>query len=945
MIIAEANGERLPIKNDKIFASKDLLITPEKIFRKYFHGTNEQYNNFLQKYDLDVSETYLHKSNIETLPQYTKKFIESAYDKDFIQLFDVKLNQIEKGSLTRHSNQFENLTIKFNGMSDEIFDVFAKEYISTFEETSPALVAYCYMDSENKTINFLVSTLVIYEDMSDENKLYTSYESRNKTDIRLSNSITYPSAKAKEIYQNYVNTDDKNLLFTNLENFGVDVNKINELQNTHLNNNKFLNEVKKLLNIKLDIKKSSNMNLTSIMQHMYKTSHRVLSEEDDNIVVRSTNGQWLTESDYFFNTPKKDKEKQALLDLTGANKAQQKENLNKRSSMSPNTSADYIDENSTIDNDSREETKQVMQEVKNELEKIDNTSIEESDTEKIINDTSKKSYDEFVLMQNTQAQTADELAYKSLEKFKANILVSGNLIDNYNKIRGELTKSNIFAVDRFDFLLKNELKNISLKEKVVAEYKNILLVKNDTIKKLKDEILKQNDNYAVVLKSFESEKQSLLKSLEKKDQEIIDVEIVFDKIKEETEAEIDKLKNNLEISNINIIQQSKVIEHSKIELQRIPILENNVDDLEKSLDAKDELNDDLEKSLDAKKTKIDELVNENEFLAVEINKKQQSLNKLQSSHDVLNNKFSTLTLEKGELETSVKKSQQEIEELKQKESELKEETILLKKSNHLLKTENELLNASSKELEKEVQRITGILENIQIDNKKLDDEITHLKKLTKLTSEASKSNKKNQTKQQVKEKIIKNVEYSTPIDRDELQNVYNEEYSLNKQSINVARLYILKVGKLDASKLPKSEHGDSIKNELNEFVKIGLLKKSSDNTYVVNEEYENLMFKNYKTPIQDLKAEKSYYDYLIDLKPDNENKSHSDTFTREGSKVKSNERLDKKDYFEKLKIAQNNNGYYNKNSRAFEFKNESDAQLFLEESQKENQSSIKRNRR
>lgn len=870
------SGERTPLsdlQNDKFAFATDVVNMPEEVFKRYFKGTSEQYAEFLNEFNLNTSATYKSKQDFEQLPQYIIKFINSAYDKKYISLFDTRLNQVDRGALARHGNTFERFSISLSGISDDKFKALTNDYLTTYYQNNPALVTLGYVDADKKTLEMLSSTLVLYVDESNESLLYSSYESRDKKNIRLTNSIEYPNQTAKAIFTAYVNNQDKEKLYAALTEHGVDEATINDLKivENGKDDKKFINEVKKSLGIRVDIKKSTNMNLTAMMQHLFITAEKYL-DADEILTVKTANGQILTKSDYFFDVQPSQKEMEFLA-LASTTKSMQKEaKLESRGSMSPNTSKEYVDENSVIDNDNRADTKETMiavaQEIQHEADLT--TQVEDvdamSDTLTVLTQSNLTKYQAFVKLQMEQIANADELAKKAFEKFKTNILASGNLVDNFNKVNGEMLRGNNVAFERFDFLVKQELINTALKDKIINEFRGIVITRNMQMEALNGTIGDLQGKISDVAKKNENLVTLYENKLKDKEQEVIDVEIVFDEYKVKVAEEIDNLSGRLLESDGLLEQQQKVIEYTKKEVERIPLLERTNDDLKESLKTKDNYINDLKDSVGMKEKTINDLKEKNATLDEEINS--------------------------------------------------------LKQENYNLKTKNELLSASNDELKAELERVNKIVAELKQKNQELDTEVSTLKEVFKAKKEATSQEKKMEQKEATKERVVKHVDYASLIDKAELQKKYEMEIKKDSKSLELVKLYLIKTGKLDTAIITD----ENIIGGLEALEKIGIIGKSTSGIYHVTTGYENLLFNNYNEPLQTIVDEKAYFDYLSSDAPSSNSKfvvsAVSDVC------VKINNKVSKEDFNALHDAAKARGGRYTK--EGFVFKNTDSAKEFFD---------------
>jgi len=904
--LMEIIGERNALsdtQNDKFSFPNDVITMPEDTFRKFFKGTNEKYAEFLNEFGLNTHAIYKSKQDLLHLPIYVKKFIDAAYDKKYISFFDIRLNQIDRGAITKHKNGFEQFTLSLNELSDDKFNAIAKDFQTTYSTNNPALASFCYIDSEAKTINLLSSALVLYVDESNDTQLYTSYESRDKANIRVTPSIEFPNSQVKEIFQNYLTSQNKDALYDDLSSFGINDVTINNLkiEAGKSDEKKFLIELKKSLDIRVELKKSTNMNLTAAMQHLFKTADKYL-DEDELLVVKAANGQNYTKSDYLYNTEKSPLEMEFVNVDRTAKSMQRETALENRGSMSPNTSKEYIDDNGIIDNDNRNETEEIVSVIDATIAKeaasavtVDNTI---SETLTALQTSNATRYDAFVKMQMEQIAIADELAKKAFEKFKANVLVSGNLIDNFNKINAELLRGNTIAYERFDFLVKQDLINTALKDKIINEFQTVVVGRNTQIDSLNNTIKELDSKISELGKKNSSIVAVYDDKLKAKEQEIIDVEIVFDEYKIAVSTQIDELTDKLKESDSLIADQQSLIKFSKKELERIPLLEQTNSDLKESLSTKDGFINDLKESVSAKEKLIEDLKNENKKLETDF------------------------------------------------------ETV--KRENHNLKSKNELLTSNNAQLIAELERVNKLVEDLKNKNAEANKEIHTLKELFKTKQELVKQEESLVKKDSIKEKIVQHTEYVGQVSKDELLTAYNKEMSIDSNSKSMMRVYLIKNGTIDTSKISLDEEK---LNDLQELYGIGLIDKKASGAYIVKDEYARLLFTNYDADIVKLAGEKDFFDHINHSVDESKQKFIYDYNT---ASVKINRKVDK-DEFNKLRVdAKKEGGIYQSNV-GFVFKNPEAAQTFFDRhrdadfmdadietskptSQNETASKIKRNR-
>ena len=905
----------------------ELLQEPKDIFRKYFNGTDEEYGQFLREFDLVSPERLKSKNYLSNnFNEYIKKFYiatRSTKKPELTKHFSQKLNDL--GLNRAGNNIYEEIEVNLDQLTDDEFTIVSKEFKNNAE--IPAMIALIDEDIKNKKLNIIVSNKVLYEDPTDKNsKVYTTYQGQSGDQIR--KTLSYKKTEKTDITKSNMNvTGIMRSLYGVFDKYLENYEFAISISNRRLGKSYFFNDEPSLEEIELlkvaddaaelhskkvnETRGSMSPGATKEYVEQKEPEYKkTIKKEEINLdinIVSDETLKMLENNKKLLDFPisQLEKNKETMLEKFGGDEddfKMQLEAYNKyitEVNKSYKTNIPVLDESlitlseddlvTELDNTILQLKAAAKNKIKNEKvvheeeeitsteskeEEIIDVEVIETPSEHIIDEKRESSLKTIAEYQKRLLSEQKEFALKALDQFKSDLLKGGGLLDNYEKSKAQLLKNNPYALDTFDALVKMELLNLPIKDKIIEEHKELISKINQRLNEKIKEYKELETSKADLVIEYKSDLGKANSKTEKLQKE-------YEKFVTTTEAELEEVQGIVNTLNETVGTQKTAIELKDKQLIKLPQLEekiNNQDqqinDLKDSFKIKEDLITNLKDKEKSQEKVIDELKDKEksqEKVIDELKDKEKSQEKV---IDELKDKEKSQAEKIEALHTQDKLQNKTIEDLNIKLKDQEKELIKLK-------SQEELNKSSLKELQEELEKFRVANKQLEIDKTELVSKLETSKELKKEVKTHKQKSTENDKISKAVDKNLTHTVYAGKIDDDKLKRELGKRANADTDQ-EYLRLTLIKHGKINYSELqgqytPKVEQ--MITAELQDLTKAGILYQK-DNIYTIKDHAKVLLLENFDKGIEHISQEWNSYIGEDKGNYSNTTKAQNNKFTR-----------------------------------------------------------------
>lgn len=654
---------------------ENLVREPKDVFRKYFLGNDEEYNQIHTEVMNRLNNQRFQGKN--DFIGWTRRYIERFYSfinegreplaNKFDDIFRLENNLLSNGSLNAELKLCHKVTYDLTSLTKDEFDSVVELYKENLETSS----YYAFLDIENERQRISII----------QSRFFVDYPTLKP--FKGDGKAEYKDEKGREYTKHYFfnvesNSDDRNP-------WGLDL-----YDSTG--------------NIRVDLKGKFSVTMLRNTQSLYKTLEKVLQTGDDIIFKMDNNSRRISTKGNIFGLELTDYEKRLHESFDNATETIRNEKMNSTSSLGANslqnttkeleekqvkitrideidlgvqeskeepTSSDYF-EGKTLKQFMHEKGEKFKKE-QSELKKEEITNVESKDSHDSVNKTDNKNEN---LIDDSKTNNIDTLNNALKNNYNENIEHLLMQEDQRHEQRKHEAKNKVNeALSKVkDFIANGNTLNTSL-DKINQMYKNEILNKL-VVQSLSLELqeLQVKDNHISKLYEQLSGLRGDIKEkdlkIENLDTKVVDlnkkVSLLEDNIKENEESFIKQLRDNTEKFEL-VAEKLKNTEKDKAELElNLNDIVEELNSVARRLKDKNIVSSNIEEITDFEKVILElnkanvlmtEYNEELESKIVEINTKNTSLNEqlkdTSEKYNRLNEKYIELNKQNTILETKV----------------------------------------------------------------------------------------------------------------------------------------------------------------------------------------------------------------------------------------------------------------------------------------------------
>lgn len=654
---------------------ENLVREPKDVFRKYFLGNEEEYNQIHEEVMNRLNNQRFQGKN--DFIGWTRRYIERFYSfinegreplaNKFDDIFRLENNLLSNGSLNAELKLCHKVTYDLTSLTKDEFDNVVELYKENLETSS----YYAFLDVEHERQRISII----------QSRFFVDYPTLKP--FKGDGKAEYKDEKGREYTKHYFfnvesNSDDRNP-------WGLDL-----YDSTG--------------NIRVDLKGKFSVTMLRNTQSLYKTLEKVLQTGDDIIFKMDNNSRRISTKGNIFGLELTDYEKRLHESFDNATETIRNEKMNSTSSLGANslqntskeleekqvkiTRIDEIDlniqeTNETKSNDYFEgktlkefmhEKGEIFKKSQAEQRKQENTDIETKDIPSSINIDNKEEKNELInddktsnidtlnnALKNNYNENIEHLLMQEDQRHEQRKLEAKNKVNEaLSKVKEFIANGNTLntSLDKINQMYKNEILNKLVVQSLSLELQQ-LQVKDNHISKLYEQLSG--------LRGDIKEKDSKIETLDTK---VVDlnkkVSLLEDNIKENEESYLKQLKDNTEKFEL-VAEKLKNTEKDKAELElNLSDIVEELNSVAQRLKDKNIVSSNIEEISDFEKVILElnkanvSMTDYNEELEskiVEINTKNTTLNEqlkdISDRYNKLNEKYIELNKQNTILETKV----------------------------------------------------------------------------------------------------------------------------------------------------------------------------------------------------------------------------------------------------------------------------------------------------